>query len=214
MIDMYFGLPRCGKTTLLASMVKKLQRKGIQCYGNVDLKIDGYIKLDNDCFGKYDISNGWVFIDEATVYADSRDYKSMPKSTVEWLMLHGHDKLHICFFAQQWDGVDKKIRNLTERVFYVYKRGLSGLFISKIVKVPYRICFPAQTDEKGKRIPGDIAMGYYEPNFFLRLFAKRLIRPFYYKYFDSWEKVPRPPLPLKYRPYSSKQSQANREIKA
>lgn len=44
-------------------------------------------------------------------------------------------------------------------------------------------------------------MGYKKPPLLARLFAKRLFRPLYYKYFDSWENDPLPPLPEQYKPY-------------
>ena len=73
MIEAVFGLPRSGKSTYLAYLAKKAQRKGIKVYSNY--YIDGCYTLDFENLGKYDYSDCLMLIDEISLLADSRDWK-------------------------------------------------------------------------------------------------------------------------------------------
>ena len=196
-VSLYFGLPGCGKTTFLSYLALKAIRSNryLHVYSNVALNIPGICFIDNDCIGKYELRDCLLLIDEATLFADSRDFKNFSKSRLEYFLEHRHRNADIVLFTQQWDGVDRKIRVITDRVFYVYKGIFTGKWISSCYKIPYGILFP---DKKNGEKLGEIVQGYSKPPFFIRLFATRIWRPKYYKYFDSWELVPLPDLPSEY----------------
>lgn len=201
-VSLYFGLPGCGKTTLLASLaVKNVKKRKV--YGNVHLAVPGYTYIDFECLGRYDISDALVLIDEATIYADSRDYKNFAHCLKSYMLLHRHYNVDIVFFAQEWASLDKHIRAITDRVYYVFKRGFLGSYITSYYKIPYGIIIPdpkSKKDQGGSTL-GEIIQGYAKPPLIQRIFCKRLFRPKYYKYFDSWEAPELPPLPPKYQPY-------------
>ena len=91
MISLYFGLPGCGKTTLLSSMAVKYISRGYTVYGNIDLAVKGYIRIDNECVGRYDLHNCIILIDEGTLFADSRDFKNRSADMVQkisFFLLH------------------------------------------------------------------------------------------------------------------------------
>lgn len=204
MITTFFGLPRSGKTTTLASIALKYSRpfKGnpYSCvYSNVHLSIPGVVYIDNDCIGRYDLSNGLLLIDEAALFANCRDYRSFDRFKLEFFNLHGHYKTDIIFFTQYWDSIDKNIRVLTERVFYVYKPKIFGRWITRYCPIPYDIIIPKRGDGGDK--VGDIIQGYCQANLFVRLFAPIVFRSHFYKYFDSWEAPTLPKLPEQYKPY-------------
>ena len=69
MISLYFGLPGCGKTTLLSKFALDACRKGRKVYGNIPLAIQGYTRIDNNCVGHYDLSDSLLLIDEGTLFA-------------------------------------------------------------------------------------------------------------------------------------------------
>lgn len=196
-VSLYFGLPGCGKTTFLAYLALKAVRskRYLYVYSNVSLNIPGICIIDNDCIGKYELRDCLLLIDEATLFADSRDFKNFSKSRLEYFLEHRHRNADIILFTQQWDGVDRKIRVITDRVYYVYKGFLTGKWISSCYKIPYGILFP---DKRNGEKLGEIVQGYSKPPFLVRLFATRIFRPRYYKYFDSWELTPLPDLPKKY----------------
>lgn len=103
-VSLYFGLPGAGKTTLMCyKAIKGVKSKRYRfVYGNVRMMIDGYTYIDNDCIGQYDLSDCLLLIDEATLFADSRAYKSFGKDKLEYFLEHRHYNADICLFTQQW----------------------------------------------------------------------------------------------------------------
>lgn len=198
-ISLYFGLPGCGKTTWLSKLALDAIKSGKYefVYSNVSLAIPGITIIDNDVIGKYELENCLLLIDEATLFADSRDFKNFSKGRLEYFLEHRHRCADIILFTQQWDGVDRKIRVITDRVYYVYKGFLLGRWFSKCWKVPYGVLFP-DPKKSGEKL-GEIVQGYSKPPLLARIFCQRIYRPKYYKYFDSWELVKLPPLPDEYK---------------
>lgn len=207
MISMFFGVPGVGKTTLLAAMALKYRDKYKHIYSNVHLKIDGVTYIDDDCIGKYELRDCLILIDEASIFADNRDYKSFNKNgtRLEYFLMHRHHCADIILFTQGYNAVDKKLRTLTVNLYYMQKGWLLGHFFTKYYPISYGIAFP-----DGERL-GEIAEGYSQPPFFVRLFTtKRIFRPKYYPYFDSWAIRELPKLPDKYKPYESEESEKKR----
>lgn len=200
-VSLFFGLPGCGKTTLLAAKayeaVKK--RKYVNVYSNVRLSIPGVTYIDNECIGQYDLSDCLLLIDEATLFADSRAYKSFDYGKLQYFLEHRHYNADIMLFTQQWDGVDRKIRVITDRVYYVYKGWLLGHWFTTYYRIPYGIIIPDRK-ESGAKL-GEIIQGYCKPNIIIRMLAPKVFRPKYYQYYDSWERPHLDPLPHMYRPY-------------
>lgn len=203
-VKLYFGLPGCGKTTLLASMAYKAVRsKRYQSvYSNVELSIPGVTFVDNSVIGRYDLRNCLILIDEGTLFADSRHHKEFPKEVCTYFMLHRHYNADIVIFTQGWDSMDKRIRQITDRVYYVYKTPLMGLIFTRYYRIPYGIIIPDPKKNTGSQL-GEIIQGYCKPSFIVRLFSHRIFRPRWYKYFNSWVTKELPPLPDIYQPYLS-----------
>lgn len=201
-VELYFGLPGCGKTTLLAAkaLAAVKSKKYLNVYSNVRLSIFGVTYISNECIGKYDLHDGLLLIDEATLFADNREHKNFPRHQIEYFLLHRHYNIDIILFTQQWDGVDKKIRVITDRVYYVYKGLFFGKWFTKYYRIPYGIIIPDPHKSDGEKL-GDIVQGYCKPNILIRLFSPVLYRPKYYKYFDSWQRNILPNLPAMYTPY-------------
>lgn len=203
-ISVYFGLPGCGKTTLMVyhalQAVKNKKYENVYC--NVDISVPGVTYITNECIGKYDLSDGLILIDEATLFADSREFKTFGKQKVEYFLLHRHFNVDINCYLQQWDALDRKIRTITDRVYYVNKGFWTGGFLTNYYRIPYGIIIP-DPNKSGEKL-GEIIQGYAKPNIFVRIFCtKRLFRPKYYKYFDSWQKPYRAPLPDEYVVYTN-----------
>lgn len=209
MVSLYFGLPGCGKTTVLTSIAvkeAKLLARGRSrynaIYSTVHLAVPGVTYIDHECIGRYDLSGGLILIDEGTIFADSRDFKSFGKDKVSFFLLHRHYQCDIILFTQQWDGIDRKIRVITDRVYYVYKPLLTGHWRSKWYRIPYGIIIPDKKNS-GEKL-GEIIQGYCKPDLFTRLFlTKKIWRKKYYKYFDTYEAPALPSLPSVYSRYEA-----------
>ena len=211
MVCLYFGLPGAGKTTVLTSLALKYSQpysKYSRVYHNVkSLHVPGATYIDNECIGHYDLSYSLILIDEAQLFADNRDYKSFSNDLKEFFFGHRHEHVDIYLFSQQWDSLDKKIRSITDRVYYVYKSKLTGFLFTKYYRIPYDIIIP--DPKKNQQSLGEIIQGYCKPPVLVRLFGtKKLYRPKYYPYFDSFEVwTKRKQLPDKYlrEPWTDKQ---------
>lgn len=199
-VSLYFGLPGCGKTTYATFFAVREQKridkgKSVyeRVYTNYPVSYPNVYRLDTNDLGKYNICNSLLIIDEATLMADSRDYKTFSFQMKQYFLLHRHFKVDIYLFTQQWDGVDKKIRVITDRCFYIHK-GVIRRWISYCQRIPYGIIIPDKKDSTEKL--GEIVQGYCKPSLLVRLFSPRINRRSVYKYFDSFETPDLPDYPL------------------
>ena len=195
MIVGYFGLPGSGKTTFLTMIAQKeLKRialgKSKYEYVLTNFYCEGTFRIDYMDLGKFDLRNSLILLDEITLDADSRDFKFFPKEKRYFFVLHRHYNCDIIYFTQQWDAVDKKIRNLTSDLFYVKKAfcNVQGLLFRpfQCFSVARRIFRTIDINEYTK----EIVSGYRFPTTFERFFGRTkqfCFRPKWYKYFDSWD---------------------------
>ena len=190
MVSLYFGLPGCGKTTYATAIAvneqKRIEKKRSRykyVYTNFPVFYDGIYQVSSRDLGKVLIQDALIIIDEASLVADSRDYKTFSHEMKEFFLLHRHFRCDICLFTQQWDAVDKKIRVITDHVYYVHK-GAFRRWISYADVIPYGIIIPDKKDNSDKY--GEIIQGYCRGSLFQRVFAKRIRRRRYYKYFDTY----------------------------
>lgn len=144
--------------------------------------------LPASALGEVDVSDSLILIDEGSIFFDNRDYKTLSKKFREFLYLYGHYRCDILIATQQYNAVDVKIRLMCTGVYYMWRPVIIGRWVTRYYRVPYGIAFPdPKTLKKTSGVPyGDIVEGYCKPNLIQRIFAKTLIRPRYYRYFDSW----------------------------
>lgn len=193
MIRFFFGMPGCGKTTLLCSLIRKEDRriekgKSNYKYILVNFPVKGFkhaYKLDFNDIGKYDYENALMVIDEGSVYCDNRNWKSFGQDKVSWFMLHRHSRCDIVIASQSYSGYDAKLRSITEEVYYVSRKGLLGIFWTSYYRIPYGIIIPDRKDNAGNKF-GDIVEGYYRPPLLQRIFCKKVFRRRYFRHFDSF----------------------------
>lgn len=212
MITIYFGLPRSGKSTLICREIYKAKKyrskiiKKAKKYNTKTKRLDYYYKhcsynkfytnMDNKlCPNQSTIGLGkdWVYpsyslvcIDEAGIVYNSRKTLSLPQHTIEYLKLHGHYNTDINFYSQTWEDIDITIRRLAERYYYIKRLGPFTLVrrIKRVIMI---------NDEK------QIIDGFEFYKFITKLLPfpfgvrdawKLIWRKPYYKYFDSYSKIP------------------------
>lgn len=198
MIRRYFGLPGSGKTTYAVKLAVSrarlialgLDKKHRFVYTNFPVNHPYVFTIDNSMIGVVDFSDCLLLIDEATLFADNRDYKSFDKNKRDFFMLHRHYNCDIYLFHQEAGGIDKKIRSLTEGCYYIKKNKLRP-WRSKAIRLNYRVAIPeakGMVDGEGSELTEDVVMGYCMPSKIVQLLTPSFNRRRWYKYFDSYEK--------------------------
>lgn len=198
-VNYLWGAPRSGKTTYLAYLCKKENKKKHPrpVFSNFPLKGATMIK-DTD-LGYYGFEGSLILLDESGVAYDNRDFKNglfKDKQRLEWWKLAGHRKdkdsganIEIWVASQGWNDVDLKIRTLAESYFLCKK------------------CFPFSSFSKIKPVikTCDIDPNTHEPadyfKFDFPFSTKLLFRKPLYKYFDSYSCSPLP-----FSPYNENRS--------
>lgn len=180
MIELYFGKPGTGKTTLLVKQalqeLKKI-KKGKSKYKYVlsNVRIKGIIFVDFDSLSKYMFKDCLILLDEITLDADSREYKNFSKGHKEFFIMHRHFHCDIKLYTQVYNRIDKTIRDIVDRCYYIKKL----IPFTFYYEIPSSIIIPEET--------GEIQQGYIKPTRLQKLLGIKIIyRPKYYKYFDSW----------------------------
>ena len=185
MISAIFGLPGSGKSLCLSYIAyRAVNDKSINFHGfhlssakyarvYTNFPCEGAYKLDFETLGKAPYSDCLMLIDEIQLFADSRNFKTFGDNLKYFFSMHRHDKIDIVYASQSFDNVDKRIRSLTDRLYYVDKwlfntirvRGINSFF--DVAR-------------------GSISEGYqYASGFNTKYFyAPRL-----YKYNDTWAKI-------------------------
>jgi len=191
MIKGYFGLPGSGKSTFLTMIAQKeLKRieRGRSAYKRVftNFYCQGCYIINYSELGLYDFSDSLILLDEITLDADSRNFKQFDQVKKRFFLLHRHYHIDVIYFTQQWDGVDKKIRDITHDLYYVKKVRFPILSNLSVATRIFRI-LDINEDTK------EIVNGYRFPNWYDRLIGRTkeyCWRPKYYKYFDSFNTIP------------------------
>lgn len=190
MIRLFFGKPGVGKSTLCCKFAKKNAKKR-PTYINFQNSVPYAYSCDLDGFGQWAFQEGaYGLIDESAIEYNNRAYKAMPKSTIVIMKKHRHRKYDLDFFSQSHEDTDVTIRRLAEQLWYMQKIGPWTL-----CRRVYKFCM---VDEVTHQIIDGYRMAHlawllvwplqlpfkwcpFDQKFMLTF------RPFYYKYFDSWE---------------------------
>ncbi len=188
MITGYFGVPGVGKTTLLTKIaVKAIKRmnRGKGKYENVytNFYCKGARRLNFNDLKTYKIIKSLILLDEITMDADNRDFKNFPDEIRDFFILHRHLGNDIIYATQGYDAVDKKIRLLTQELWYMQKTVLP--FFSEFTSAK-RIYRTININEH----TSELTLGYRFCNLLESFFTsnyKTVWRRRYYKYFDSFD---------------------------
>lgn len=184
MIKAYFGVPGCGKSTILVREYKRNKRRYSHIY-TINLQIKGVPMITREDLEKYKFVNTLILWDEITMDADNREFKSFSKDLRDFFLLHRHLGCDIIYATQNFENVDKKVRDLTSELWYMSKSVIPFFSSFTSAKRIYRaININEHTSE--------LTLGYRFCNFIESIFVSnfRLIfRPLYYRYFDTHDEL-------------------------
>lgn len=188
MIKCYFGVPGCGKTTNLVKLarreLKRLKKKYEEIF-TINFECDGCIPIEYNDLAEFKFKNCLILIDEITMDADNRSFKTFPKEIRDFFILHRHLGIDIVYATQNYENVDKKIRDLTNDLWYMSKSVVPLLNAFTVSKKIYRnININEYTSE--------LTLGYRFCNFLEMIFSSNMeitLRRKYYKYFDTFDEL-------------------------
>lgn len=143
-----FGKKGSGKSTLLTKLSNRYLKYGWTVYSTEAPKeldtdnarynsfFENIHHLDPRKLYQYKFPpRTCIFIDEASLIWDNRDFKTMDKKIIEWFRYQRHHKCRVYLFSQSWD-VDLKIRSLCDE-FYLVRKYLRVFVIgSRIIRKP------------------------------------------------------------------------------
>ena len=132
MISAIIGLPGVGKSLLCSYLGhrfvegKTLNFRGFNvqrdCRGDrlyTNYPCSGAYKLDFDKLGIADYKDAFMLCDEIQLFADSRNFKTFGDNLTEWFTTHRKDHIDFVYCTQDFSMVDKRIRAVTDRIYYV-----------------------------------------------------------------------------------------------
>lgn len=133
-LSIYFGVPGCGKSTHAASIVYRNLKKGWPTYCN--FPVQGAFLIDDKDLGTFDLRNGDLIIDEASISFNSRKFKSLSQQTIAWLKLHRHYGVHnIYVYSQSYDDMDITLRRLADRLYLIKRTLIPWLSVIRHISV-------------------------------------------------------------------------------
>lgn len=184
MIKCYFGVPGCGKSTILVREYLKNRKRYDYIY-TINIQISGVKMIDKSDLETYKFKNSLILWDEITMDADNREFKSFSKNLRDFFILHRHFGCDIIYATQNFENVDKKVRDLTSELWYMSK---SVIPLFKHFTLAKRIYRNININE----MSSELTLGYRFCNFLESIFVsncKIVFRPRYYKYFDTHDEL-------------------------
>lgn len=174
---MIFGKKGSGKSTYLCKLAKSYQKKKYTVYTNMtDCRISGIRLIDPEKLGDFvPEPRSCVLLDEVGMLYDNRNFKSFKPSVRDFFKLQRHYHCVVYLASQSFD-VDKKLRDLTDRMFLV-----NSLFpwLSLIRPITKKIGLVEASSQGESRIVDNLKFG--------SIFSwKFIFIPKYIKSFDSF----------------------------
>ena len=182
-----FGKKGAGKSCLMIKKLLEYKKRGWTCYTDMPVNIPGVriIKAD-DLKSTWPDENSALFLDEVGLTWDNRGFKTFDKGFTEFFKLQRKAKCVVYMNSQSFD-IDKKIRDVTDGMIL---QSNIGNIISVSRPIIRKVKLVEATGDSESRIADDLM--------FDRIWHwKFYYMPRYFKYFHSFDKPSRPPLPYK-----------------
>lgn len=136
-LDVIFGKKGCGKSTTLNKLAYKYYSKGWNVFCDLNDSMQSFVtQIDASQLWKYKLpANSVVFVGEANLHWDNRDFKDFPKPLQKYFRKQRHKRVKIILFSQTYD-TDKKIRDLADRLYIATKKLKLWTSCTPYVKTP------------------------------------------------------------------------------
>lgn len=117
---MIFGKKGSGKSTLLCKLALRYQKKGYIVYTNMDdMCIPDVRIIDAEKLGSFvPESKSCILLDEVGMLYDNRDFKKFKPDVRDFFKLQRHYNCVVYLASQSFD-IDKKLRDLTDRMYLI-----------------------------------------------------------------------------------------------
>lgn len=174
---MIFGKKGSGKSSYLVKLALMYKKKGYNVYTNMqDMMVKGVKIFNEDDLGQYvPEEKSVILFDEAGMKFDNRNFKNFKTDTRDFFKLQRHYKVIVYLASQSFD-VDKKLRDLTDKMYLVTNIGIIYSLIRPIKK---SITLTESTSEAESRIAENLRFEW--------LFSWKLVKlTKYIKYFQSY----------------------------
>lgn len=178
-----FGKKGSGKSTYMVKMMVKYLKKGWNVYTDMnDVCISGARIIDGSDLGEFiPEPNSVVFLDEAGIRFDSRNFKNFPSELRDFFKLQRKYRTIVYMNSQSFD-VDKKIRDLTD---YMYLQVNIARIFSIGKRIDRKVALVESTAQGDSRIAEDLKFSPWWHWTFTLI-------PKYARYFESFEAPARP----------------------
>lgn len=185
-----FGPKGSGKSTLMINKLLHYKKKGYLVYTDMHVNIPGVRIIDpNDLKDHWPDQHCAIFVDEAQLYWDNRQFKNFAKGFLEFFSLQRKTRAVLFMNSQSFD-IDKKIRDRAD-----------GLILQSNVRNCISISRPIYKQVVLTEASSDSESRISENLRFVPFWHFKFYwMPKYFKYFDSFELPYRPPLPYKLVP--------------
>lgn len=180
-----FGKKGSGKSCLMINRLLHYKKKGWICYTDMPVNIpDVRIINANDLKNFYPEENSALFLDEVGLTWDNRSFKTFDKGFTEFFKFQRKCKCIVYMNSQSFD-IDKKIRDVTDHMILQTNLG-NVISISRPIRRSITLTEP--TSEAESRIADKLVFDYF-------WHWKFYFMPYYFKYFNSFDKPYRPQIP-------------------
>ena len=170
-VEFYCAEIGAGKSCFAVKQARKYLRKGWTVVSNERIAGCHYISdlscLQSGCFPE----NTLLILDESSLCFNSRSFKSVPISLIEYFKLCRHYKNRVILISQTFTDTDKQIRELASRIFIIKQL------------VPTKLSMPVRVRSRldVEQMSGDIKVMYKIGHIGIPFFL-----PLYYKHFNSF----------------------------
>lgn len=189
---MVVGKKGSGKTTWMVKLIYKYLKRGWTVYANIDIPGVHYFNpLD---IGKYTFpQHSCVFIDEANLFWDNRQWKTVAVDLIEWFRYERQYKVKLYMFSQTFD-IDKKLRSLCDDLYLVTNFARIFCWCKRIRK------WPDLKQAEGESEARIVDMIQYDTILLAPFGSRYLVYiPKWSRYFKSYNPPPLPVIPSEYK---------------